>query len=233
METFAKYYTPVMLILAILVATLPPLIFALSWADWVYRGLVLLLIACPCALVISTPVSIVSGLTTAARQGVLIKGGLYLEIIGKIRAIAMDKTGTLTYGRPEVQEIVPLNGHTQEELLERAVALEKSSEHPLARAILAKGKEMKIQAEPAENFQILKGKGAQAIYQGKSYWIGSHRFMHEMGQETPEVHDRALELEDAGHSIIAIGNSDHVCGLISVADSPRPFSHKRWALYSA
>ncbi len=222
-ESFAKYYTPIMLLLALLMMTVPPLIFALPWFDWIYRGLVLLVIACPCALVISTPVSIVSGLTTAARQGVLVKGGVYLEMVGHIRAIALDKTGTLTFGHPEVQEIVPLNGHTSEELLERAVALERPSEHPLARAILRKGVEEKIKTEKVDSFQIFKGKGAQATYRGKSYWIGSHRYMHEMGQETDEVHDRALELEDAGHSIVAIGNQTHVCGLISVADSPRPF----------
>lgn len=222
-ESFAKYYTPIMLLLALLMMTVPPLIFALPWFDWIYRGLVLLVIACPCALVISTPVSIVSGLTTAARQGVLVKGGVYLEMVGHIRAIALDKTGTLTFGHPEVQEIVPLNGHTIEELLERAVALERPSEHPLARAILRKGVEEKIKTEKVDSFQIFKGKGAQATYRGKPYWIGSHRFMHEMGQETDEVHDRALELEDAGHSIVAIGNQTHVCGLISIADSPRPF----------
>lgn len=225
-ETFAHYYTPLMFLFAILIILVPPLFFAAPWFDWIYRGLVLLVIACPCALVISTPVSIVSALTTAARRGVLIKGGLFLEEVGQLKAIALDKTGTLTYGRPDVQKIVPLNGHTEKELMERAVALETHSDHPLARAILRKGEELSIQAEPAANFQLTKGKGALATFRGKLYWIGSHRFMHEMGQETEEIHLKTLALEDAGHSIVAIGTDDHVCGLISIADTPRKWIYE-------
>ena len=220
-EQFAKIYTPIMICIATLVAILPPLLLGLVWATWFYRALVVLVIACPCALVISTPVSIVSALTAAARAGVLIKGGMFLEMPGKLVALALDKTGTLTYGKPEVQKVIPLNHHTEEELLQRAAALEASSEHPLARAILKYAAEKGIQGERAENFQITKGKGAEGTYRGTRYWVGSHRFMHEMKQETPEIHQMALDLEDAGHSIIAIGNNKHVCGLISVADEPR------------
>lgn len=220
-EKFAKVYTPIMIGIALLVALFPPLVLGFSWATWIYRALVVLVIACPCALVISTPVSIVSGLTAAAREGVLIKGGMFLEMPGKLRALALDKTGTLTYGKPEVQKVIPLNGHTEEELLQRAAALEAPSEHPLARAILKYAATKGIQEERAEDFQITQGKGAEGTYQGTRYWIGSHRFMHEMKQETPEIHQKALELEDAGHSIVAIGNHHHVCGLISVADAPR------------
>jgi len=220
-EKFARIYTPIMMILAIAIAVIPPLLLGLSWETWFYRALVILVIACPCALVISTPVSIVSGLTSSARNGVLIKGGMYLEIPGKLDVLAVDKTGTLTYGKPEVQKIIPLNHHTEEELLMRAAALEAPSEHPLARAILKIAEERNIRAECATDFQIIKGKGAQGTYQGTRYWIGSHRFMHEMQQETEEIHQMALELEDAGHSIIAIGNDKHICGLISVADGPR------------
>ncbi len=220
-EKFSKIYTPIMICIAILVVLIPPLLFDGEWATWFYRALVILVIACPCALVISTPVSIVSGLTAAARAGVLIKGGMFLEMPGKLRALALDKTGTLTFGKPEVQKIVPLNGHTEEELLQRAAALEAPSEHPLARAILKYAAEKGIKGERAENFQITKGKGAEGTYQSTRYWIGSHRFMHEMKQETPEIHQMALDLEDAGHSIIAIGNDKHVCGLMSVADQPR------------
>ncbi|HSX12064.1 MAG TPA: heavy metal translocating P-type ATPase, partial [Rhabdochlamydiaceae bacterium] len=190
---------------------------------WIYRGLVLLVIACPCALVISTPVSIVSALTSAAKAGILIKGGIYLEIAGRLKAVALDKTGTLTYGRPTVQKIIPLNGHTEEELLQIALALEKPSEHPIAHAILKKAEEKGIFAKHATNFKIHKGLGAEALVEGKPFWIGSHRFLHDKGQETEEVHQLALELEDAGHSVIAIGDYSHVCGLISVADEPRKF----------
>ncbi|NGX61134.1 MAG: putative cadmium-transporting ATPase [Chlamydiae bacterium] len=220
-EQFARFYTPLMLLFSILVMTIPPLLLGAAWFDWIYRGLVLLVIACPCALVISTPVCIVSGLTAAARQGVLIKGGMFLEEVGKLRAFALDKTGTLTYGHPEVQKVVPLNDHTEMELMERAVALEMPSEHPLARAVLRKGSEMGIEEAHAENFRTFRGKGAEGVYKEKLFWIGSHRFMHERGNETDEIHQKALELEDAGHTIIAIGTENHVCGLIGVADAPR------------
>lgn len=220
-ETFARYYTPIMLLFAALIMFVPPLFLNLPWQTWFYHGLVLLVIACPCALVISTPVAIVCGLTAAAKGGVLVKGGVFLEWVGKLKVLAVDKTGTLTIGHPFVQTIVPLNGHTIQELMERAVALEKSSEHPLSRAILHEGEKMAIQAHTATGYQAIKGKGALATYQDTLYWIGSHRFMHEMGQETPEIHDQALKLEDAGHSVVAIGNDQHVCGLISIADKPR------------
>jgi Cd2+/Zn2+-exporting ATPase len=222
-DRFARIYTPLMIILTILFMIIPPLFFFQPWMPWIYRGLVLLVIACPCALVISTPVSIVSGLTSAARNGILIKGGMFLEEAGRLQAIAMDKTGTLTIGHPEVQKIIPLMGYTEEDVLRKATSLEKSSEHPLAKAILRKAKDLNIQAERADDFQIIKGKGAEAKINGESFWIGSHRFMHEKMQEDDQIHKIASELEDAGHSIIALGNQKHVIGLISVADSPRPF----------
>ncbi len=220
-EKFARSYTPAMIALAISVAVVPPLLGGASWADWIYRGLVLLVIACPCALVISTPVSIVAGLTTAARHGVLIKGGVHLEGPAHLKAIALDKTGTLTYGRPRVQVVVSLNGHSDRELLSRAAALESHSEHPLAKAILKKAHAEGVTVTPAEDFRSVKGKGAEAMIDGKSFWIGSHRFMHEMGGETPEVHARAEEMDAGGLSLIAVGNGSHVCGLIGVADGVR------------
>jgi len=220
-DGFARYYTPAMMMLALAVAAVPPLLLAGAWSEWLYRGLVILVIACPCALVISTPVSVVSGLTAAARNGVLVKGGMYLEAAGRLRALALDKTGTLTYGHPEVQEIVPLNGHTREEVLERAAALEGESEHPLARAILRKAEAEGAVIRRAEGFRAIQGKGAEAEIDGRRFWIGSHRLMHEKGQETPAVHEAAERLEDAGHTVIAVGNDDHVCGLISIADAVR------------
>ncbi|HSX03857.1 MAG TPA: heavy metal translocating P-type ATPase [Rhabdochlamydiaceae bacterium] len=222
-EKFARIYTPIMLILALLFTLIPPLFFHQEWVSWIYRGLVLLVIACPCALVISTPVSIISGLTSAAREGILIKGGIYLETAGKLNALALDKTGTVTYGRPIVQKIIPLNGHTEKELLKIAMALEKPSQHPIARAILQKAEEMGLHAAHATDFKIRQGLGAEAVIEGRPFWIGSHRFLHEKGQETEEVHQLALNMEDAGHSVIAIGDYTHVCGLISVADEPRKF----------
>jgi len=220
-DRFSTYYTPAMMVLALAIAILSPLLMGLPWSEGIYRGLVLLVIACPCALVISTPVSIVSALTSAARHGVLIKGGLYLELAGRIQVLALDKTGTLTTGQPEVQRLVTLNGHSERELLERAAALEAGSDHPLARAILRKAKEVGIDVVPAEQFTAFPGKGGEGRIEGRLFWIGSHRMLHEKSQETPDIHTRAEELEDAGHSVVAIGNDSHVCGLISIADSLR------------
>ncbi len=221
-ERFARYYTPAMILLAALIAVVPPLAFGGEWSRWFYEALVILVIACPCALVISTPVSIVAALASAARGGVLIKGGVHLETAGRLRAVALDKTGTLTFGRPEVQEILPLNDHTPRELLERAAALETHSSHPLARAILRHAQREGIEVPPAEDVQAVQGKGAEGLVYGRPFWLGSHRFLHEKAAEPEELHQQALSMEDAGHSIVAIGNDEHVCGLISVADSIRP-----------
>jgi Cd2+/Zn2+-exporting ATPase len=220
-EKFARWYTPAMMALALCVFIGPPLLAGKPWLDWFYRALVVLVIACPCALVISTPVSIVSGLASAARNGVLIKGGLHLETAGRLRAVALDKTGTLTHGRPEVREVVPLAGHTRREVLERAAALEAHSEHPLARALLREARAEGIDPQAVAGFRIIKGEGAEGMIGGRLHWIGSHRMMDSRGQETPESHDRAEELEDAGHSVITLGNDAHVCGVISVADQLR------------
>jgi len=164
----------------------------------------------------------VAALTSAARSGVLIKGGAYLEAPGRLRALALDKTGTLTHGQPEIQRVVPLNGHTGRELLERAAALEALSEHPIARAVLRRADRDGIAYAPAEGFRSIRGKGAEARINGRLFWIGSHRMLHERCGEKCELHDEAEALEDVGHSVVMIGNDDHVCGLISVADELRP-----------
>jgi Cd2+/Zn2+-exporting ATPase len=135
--------------------------------------------------------------------------------------VVFDKTGTLTTGRPEVQQIVPFNRHSTEELLSIACSMETFSEHPLGKAILRRAEADLVSFTPAEGFQAIQGKGAEASINGNLFWIGSHRLMHERGLETLEYHEKARELEDAGHSIVAIGNEDHVCGLISIADSLR------------
>ncbi len=223
-QVFAKYYTPAMMGLALLLAIGPPLLlpgWEGEWSESVYRGLVVLVIACPCALVISTPVTVVSAITAAARHGVLIKGGLYLERCAHLKALAVDKTGTLTCGRPEVQTLLPLNGHSPGELLQRAAALEAHSNHPIARAILRAATEHNLTVSPATAYRVLNGRGAEGEFDGRRFWIGSQRFMREKNAETPEVQQQALSLEDAGHTIVAIGNSEHVCGLIGVADAVR------------
>ncbi len=221
-ERFARVYTPCVLVLAIALAILPPLFMDGAWASWLYKSLVMLVIACPCALVISTPVSIVAGLTSAARCGVLVKGGAYLEAPARWRALALDKTGTLTYGRPRIQRVIPLNGHSEEELLERAASLEAESTHPLARAVLAEAKARGIAPSAVSGFTVLPGKGAEGTIEGRHFWIGSHRLMEERGLESEEAHRTALGLEESGCSLVAIGNEGHVCGLISVADEVRP-----------
>jgi len=220
-ERFACVYTPTMMVLAGLLATLPPLLGGGSWSLWVYNALVLLVIACPCALVLSTPVSVVAGLTAAARAGVLIKGGASLEAPARLRAIAFDKTGTLTCGQPMVQEVIPLHGHTVQELLTCAAALEAHSAHPLARAILQKAASLGLTTPPAEQFTALQGRGAEAVIHGKRFWIGSHRLMEDLGVEDAAFHALATRLEDAGHSLVAISTEEHICGLISVADGVR------------
>jgi len=220
-EKFARIYTPVMMIFALGIATVFPL-FGGDWLGWFYQALVILVIACPCALVIATPVSIVAGLATAARHGVLIKGGAFLEAPARLRAIALDKTGTLTVGRPEVRRIIPLNGHSETELLERAVALEAPSTHPLAQAVVRYASERGLTPGPVEAYRELQGRGAEASYLGRPFWIGSHRLLHERGVESPECHDHTAALEAEGNSVIVIGNAGHVCGLISIADESRP-----------
>jgi Cd2+/Zn2+-exporting ATPase len=225
-DKFAYYYTPAMMILAAAVAVLPPLLFGGEWGEWFYRGLVILVIACPCALVISTPVAVVSALTASAKNGVLIKGGTFIETAGALKAIALDKTGTLTFGQPEVQKVVPLNGHTPKQLLATAAGLEANSEHPIASAVLRKAQSEGINPEPAEDFQAIKGKGAEAKIDNRVYWIGNHRLIHERGMDTEETHGKILEFEDAGHTVVAIGNDEHICGIISIADNIRSSTKK-------
>lgn len=221
-ERFARIYTPAVLGLAMLVFLGPPLIFGAVWTEWLYRALVLLVIACPCALVISTPVSIVASLAAAARNGVLIKGGVFVEAPAHLRAIAMDKTGTLTRGTPAVVELVPFDGHDEAELLARVAALEAHSDHPLARAIVGAAKERNIDVPEAQGFEIIQGKGATGQVNGRTYWLGSHRYLEERGQETPRVHERLMSMQDAGRSVVVVGNDSHVCGFITLADTLRP-----------
>ena len=221
-ERFAQVYTPAVMALALLVLVIPPLVLGGAWSDWFYRALVLLVIACPCALVISTPVSIVAALAAAARHGVLVKGGLHVESLSRLKAIALDKTGTLTEGHPQVVDVVPLGGHDEMSLLAIVAALEARSEHPLAKAILAYAKDKGVVFAPAENFQIFQGKGASAQIGGRSYWLGSHRYLEERGEETSEIHSKLEAMAASGRSVVVVGEEGHVCGLIALADKVRP-----------
>ncbi|MEX1206049.1 MAG: heavy metal translocating P-type ATPase [Dongiaceae bacterium] len=221
-ERFARVYTPAVMALAFLVFLVPPLAFGGGWEDWFYRALVMLVIACPCALVISTPVSIVASLAASARAGVLIKGGAFIELPARLRAIAMDKTGTITRGEPAVVRVIPLGDHTEAELLARAGALEARSTHPLARAIIGYAKAQGVPPEPANDVQVLQGKGLTGTFGGEPFWLGSHRYVIERGQDAPEIARQAESLEADGKTVIVIGNARHVCGLIAVADTVRP-----------
>jgi Cd2+/Zn2+-exporting ATPase len=221
-ERFARVYTPAVMALALLVFLGPPLALGGAWEDWFYRALILLVIACPCALVISTPVSIVAALASSACAGVLVKGGAYIELPARLKAIAMDKTGTVTRAEPAVTEVIPFGNHTEAELLSRAAALEARSTHPLARAILRHAEQKRVAPAPAADVQVLPGKGLTGIFGGEAFWLGSHRYVAERGQDNPEVARRARDLEADGKTVIAVGNPRHVCGLIAVADTIRP-----------
>jgi Cd2+/Zn2+-exporting ATPase len=221
-ERFARVYTPVVMALAFFVFLVPPLALGGAWDDWFYRALVLLVIACPCALVISTPVSIVAALASSARAGVLVKGGAYIELPARLKAIAMDKTGTITRAEPVVAQVIPLGNHTEAELVARAAALEARSTHPLAQAILDYADQRGIAPAPADDVQVLKGKGLAGTFDGERFWLGSHRYVVERGQDTPEIAKQAEALEADGKTVIAVGNPQHVCGLIAVADTVRP-----------
>ncbi|MCX6545890.1 MAG: heavy metal translocating P-type ATPase [Acidobacteria bacterium] len=220
-ERFARIYTPVVLAAATAIALTGPLV-AGDWSGWFYSALVLLVIGCPCALVISTPVSVVASLAAAAHNGVLIKGGAFVEAPATIQAIALDKTGTVTTGRPAVVAVLPDSGHTEQELLAIAAGLEMHSNHPLALAILAHAKRRDVAPAQVTDFTILPGKGATGVIDGTQYWLGSHRYLEERAQETAAIHADLERLSSAGRSVVVIGNAGHVCGMIALADTIRP-----------
>lgn len=221
-DRFARYYTPAVMTLALFVIVVPVLVWGLPFERWLYQALVLLVIACPCALVISTPVSVVAAIAAAARQGVLIKGGAYMEVPGRLKAMAFDKTGTLTEGKPAVVQVSALNGHTETELLERAAAMEMHSDHPLAVAILEYSIGQRVAVQAASDVRAVPGKGIRGRWNGREFWLGSHRLLEELGQETPEVHEQLESLSATGHTVVVVGNDEHVCGFLALADRIRP-----------
>lgn len=223
-ERFAQLYTPMVFSAAILVCVIPPLFFGGVWSEWIYRSLVLLVIGCPCALVISTPVSIVASLTASARNGVLIKGGAYVEAPARLRAIAFDKTGTLTEGRPRVAEVLPEPGVGIRDLLQIAYSLESQSDHPLARAIVQHCKENNIERRMVTDFIANQGQGVSGSIGGKGYWLGSHRHLEKRGGETQEVHEKLQRMAESGRSVIVVGDDGRVLGMIALADQVRQAS---------
>ena len=220
-DAFARRYTPTVIALAVAIAVIPPLFLGAPLLTWLYRALVLLVIACPCALVISTPVSIVSALANAARHGVLIKGGAYLEAVGSLRAIAFDKTGTLTVGRPVVTDVIPLNGMSADELLTLAAAVESGSGHPLAEAIVHEARHRGLPLRVAAGFVARSGLGAQAQVDGRIYRIGKREFLDGVGLDE-RASARLKDLESEGKTVMLLADEATVLGLIAVADGLRP-----------
>jgi len=217
-DKFAKYYTPFVIVLAFLVAAVPPLIFGQPFEKWFYEAMAMLLVACPCALVISTPVSIVSAIGNAAKNGVLIKGGRYLEEAGALSVVAFDKTGTLTEGKPQVTDIIPTDGIPDKEFLSIASAIERRSEHPLADAIVKSAKEHGAEISVISAFEAIPGKGARAVVQGKTYQIGNSRFFTEQGIDLNHVGDEVSRLQNEGKTVMILGDDKRILGLIAVAD---------------
>ncbi|WP_437348613.1 heavy metal translocating P-type ATPase [Paenibacillus humicus] len=223
-DKFSKIYTPVVIVLAVLIAVVPPLFFGSVWSDWIYRGLALLIAACPCALVISSPVSIISAIGNAAKNGVLIKGGVFLEEAGVLKAIALDKTGTLTVGRPEVTDIIPANGVSEREFLEISAALERYSEHPLAAAIVRRAERDKIVLPEAEDFSAITGKGAQGTVNGVTYYIGNPRLFNDLETDIHQIQKEIERLQNEGKTAMILGTKERVIGVIAVADEVRESS---------
>jgi Cd2+/Zn2+-exporting ATPase len=220
-DRFARIYTPIVLALAVVVAVLPPLLLDGAWSTWFYRSLVLLVISCPCALVISTPVSIVSALAAAARKGVLIKGGARLEQLAAVRCVAFDKTGTLTKGHLHVVDVVPLAGHDRDAVLEAAAALESRSEHPIGQAIVRHAHARGITIGRADAFQALPGSGAEARVNGRLVLAGGPRLLADRALHAPALEGVMASFAARGAGAVFVAVDGQPIGVIGVADTPR------------
>ncbi|WP_054177928.1 Zn(II)/Cd(II)/Pb(II) translocating P-type ATPase ZntA [Trabulsiella odontotermitis] len=215
-DRFSRVYTPAIMAIALLVAIVPPLFFAAGWLPWIYKGLTLLLIGCPCALVISTPAAITSGLAAAARRGALIKGGAALEQLGRIRHVAFDKTGTLTVGKPRVTTVVPVNPGDENELLALAAAVEQGSSHPLALAIVQEAQQRQLVLPHATNQRALAGSGIEAEVNGKRVLIcAAGKF------PAGEYEERIQALESAGQTVVMVSRDNTLLGIVAMRDTLR------------
>ena len=222
-DRFAKYYTPGIIIFAFLLVVIPPLFFGGVWSEWIYRGLAVLVVGCPCALVISTPVSIVTAIGNAAKHGVLIKGGIHLEEAGTLKVIAFDKTGTLTKGIPAVTDIISF-GKNERELLAVTAAIEKGSEHPLASAIVKKAEENDIRMDDftVEQFQSLTGRGVKAKVNNELYYVGSPTFIEQLhGEMDGAKKQKMIELQSEGKTVVVLASENEVLSLFAIADEVR------------
>jgi Cd2+/Zn2+-exporting ATPase len=219
-DRFSRWYMPAIVVLAALVVLVPPLAAGADWNTWVYRGLALLLIGCPCALVISVPASIASSLSSGARRGLLMKGGAVIEAAAATRQVAFDKTGTLTHGRPEVTDIISFS-FPEADLLAIAAAVEGGSSHPLARAILSKAEVLGIVPPVASEAKALPGKGVEALVGGETAWVASPRHAQAAGALDAVGMTRAAELENQGKTVVAVYREGRTLGLLALRDEPR------------
>lgn len=226
-DQFAKIYTPAVFVLGLLICFVPPLFFGGRWEDWIYKALVLLVIACPCALVISTPVSIVSGLTAMARRGVLVKGGIFLETLGRLKALAVDKTGTITEGVPQVLVMKKWNDLPEREIIKIAASIEKLSSHPLAQAVVRYAEKNGVSVVAVEQSQTEQGRGIFATVEGHEYFLGNHRFTHELGVCSSDLEKYLQSLEEQAMSVVVVGHKPHdncigeVLGVFGIGDKIR------------
>jgi Zn2+/Cd2+-exporting ATPase len=218
-DRFSRFYTPIVVAVAVVLAVVPPLLGG-EFGTWFYRALALLIIACPCALVISTPVTVVSGIGAASRRGILVKGGAALEAAGRLKALAFDKTGTLTEGRPVVSRVVPLYGRDEAEVLSLAAALERRSEHPLAHAILSAADGANL--PPVASFRSAAGRGAEGDVGGKGYLIGSTRLFSERRIPLDGATEALGAVEAAGETPVILGSEGVPLAVIGIADAVRP-----------
>jgi len=219
-DRFAKYYTPAIMVIAFLVAVIPPLIVG-DWQHWIYQGLAVLVVGCPCALVVSTPVAIVTAIGNAARQGVLIKGGVHLEQLGHIEAVAFDKTGTLTKGQPAVTDIVTTENWSEDYVLQLVAAVEKQSQHPLAKAILNRLHDKKLSELIPTNFQSVTGKGAYATVDNQIIYVGSMKWATSLTSVDQSIESQVKNLQEQGKTVVAAVSNNQLIGLVAIADQLR------------
>ncbi|WP_411333883.1 heavy metal translocating P-type ATPase [Metabacillus indicus] len=226
-DKFAKYYTPAIMAVALLVAVLPPLFLGGAWETWIYQGLAVLVVGCPCALVISTPVSIVTAIGNAARNGVLIKGGIYLEELGSIKAVAFDKTGTLTKGTPAVTDFEVLaGGRSEDEFFTKIAALENKSQHPLASAVLKKARNLNLSFDSlvVEDFTSVTGKGLKGKVDGEWVYVGNASLFEESGKLDSRWTERMQSLQREGKTVMLAGTDKGPLALLAAADEVRDSS---------
>ncbi|WP_039938562.1 heavy metal translocating P-type ATPase [Anoxybacillus gonensis] len=215
---FAKYYTPFIMVISLFVMTIPPLAFGVPWHDALYQGLAVLIVGCPCALILSSPIALLAGMTRNAKKGVLVKGGVHLETLGRVRTIAFDKTGTITKGKPHVTDVIAYID--ENELLRIAASLESVSSHPLARAIVQKAKQHDISYEQPEQIETRTGSGIEGKIDGKRYRIGNER-MFDQQDLSEKIQKDAEKLKSEGRTIVFVADEQHVLGLFGIADEVR------------